>query len=201
MVKDYFGILGLAGTAEDVVIRAAFRLLAHRYHPDKQLEGKEQANRMMSEINEAYQHLSKPVFKARHGQTLTQGMDCYQVLGVQRYVDAQMIRAAYDALAKKHKNAPYRLNGIKQAYAVLADAGKRKSYDIELQRLAAANRRVQNELRQRSATAVSKRTSYNVKRRAPVAYSPRKPGLSLWKVYLAYNLAFYMLMAAIFLLI
>ncbi|MFU8788124.1 MAG: DnaJ domain-containing protein [Methylobacter sp.] len=201
MVKDYFRILGLADTAEDVVIRAVFKLLAHRYHPDKQLEGKEQANRTMSEINEAYQRLSKPVFKARYGQALAQGMDCYQILGVQRHVDAQMVRTAYEALARKHKNAPYRLNGIEHAYAVLADAGKRKSYDNELQRLADTRKRMQQDLRHRNSTAVSNKKAYHFKRQPPAAYAHRRPGLSLWKVYLAYNLAFYLLMAALFLLI
>jgi len=104
MTKDYYRILGLAETAEDVVIRAAFKLLAHRYHPDKRLEGKEQANRMMSEINEAYQYLSKPNFKARSVQLATYRMDWYRTLGVQSGVDAQMIQAAHKALVQKHKN-------------------------------------------------------------------------------------------------
>lgn len=58
MTKDYYGILGLLDDAEDVVIRAAYKALAQRYHPDKWTGNKEEANRRMQEINEAYGVLS-----------------------------------------------------------------------------------------------------------------------------------------------
>ncbi|MGZ3971999.1 MAG: J domain-containing protein, partial [Mucilaginibacter sp.] len=45
ITKNYYRVLGLADNAEDVVIRAAFKLLAHRYHPDKWLAEQETANR------------------------------------------------------------------------------------------------------------------------------------------------------------
>ena len=35
MNKDYYRSLGLTFFAEDVVIRSAFKLKAHHYHPDK----------------------------------------------------------------------------------------------------------------------------------------------------------------------
>ena len=33
--KDYFAVLGVLPTAEDIVIRAVYRALAQRYHPDR----------------------------------------------------------------------------------------------------------------------------------------------------------------------
>lgn len=58
--KDYYAILGVLPTAESVVIRAAYKALAQRYHPDR-FEGEQQeAHRIMSEINEAYSVLSNP---------------------------------------------------------------------------------------------------------------------------------------------
>jgi curved DNA-binding protein CbpA len=33
--KDYYAILGLTPSAEEVVIRAAYKALAQRYHPDR----------------------------------------------------------------------------------------------------------------------------------------------------------------------
>ncbi len=56
--KDYYAILGVLPTAEEVVIRAAYTALAQRYHPDRFEGDKQEANRKMAEINEAYSILS-----------------------------------------------------------------------------------------------------------------------------------------------
>ena len=199
MVKDYYRILEVSDNAEDVVIHAAFRLLAHRHHPDKQLEDKEQANRIMSDINEAYQHLSDPVLKARYGQDFRTGLDWYQMLGVQPHVDAQMIRAAYKALVRKHRNSPKRLNEINQAYTVLSDIGKRKSYDNQQQSLADARKRMLYDVKQRNSGSVSKRRVYDYRPQRPVVYS-RRTSRFLWKIYFFYIAAFYVLMAILFIL-
>ncbi|MCX7095059.1 MAG: DnaJ domain-containing protein [Methylobacter sp.] len=169
MAKDYYRILGLTSNAEDVVIRAVFKQLAHRYHPDKWLEEKDLANRMMSEINEAYQHLSDPSLRAKNGQTFETSLDFYRILGVQSYVDAQIINIAYQALVKKYRGSPKKLDEINQAYKVLSDTGKRKMYDF--------------------------------RQKSPILRSGYHSGLSLWKVYLAYNIGFYILMTAIFMLV
>jgi DnaJ-class molecular chaperone len=58
--KDYYAILGVLPTAEDAVIRAAYRALAQLYHPDRFSGTSEEAHRRMSEINEAYSILSDP---------------------------------------------------------------------------------------------------------------------------------------------
>lgn len=58
MIKDYYRILGVLDDAEDIVIKAAYKALAQRYHPDKWSGDKAQANRRMAEINEAYNVLS-----------------------------------------------------------------------------------------------------------------------------------------------
>lgn len=177
MIKDYYGVLGLADNAEDVVMRAAFKLLAHRYHPDKWLEEQKTANRMMAEINEAYRTLSDSLLKLVYDQkrgAYESDSDFYRILGVLDHVDVQMIHAAYRALSQKYRNSPRhnltekRLIEIDQAYQVLADPVKRRAYDIK-----------------------QKAASYLFR-------SKQGSGLSLWKVYLAYNLAFYIFMAVIF---
>ncbi len=58
--KDYYATLGVLPTAEDVVIRAAYKALAQRYHPDRNPSDKAEATRRMAEINEAYAILSDP---------------------------------------------------------------------------------------------------------------------------------------------
>lgn len=58
--RDYYAALGVLPHAEDVVIRAAYKALAQRYHPDRFSGLPEEANRRMAEINEAYSVLSDP---------------------------------------------------------------------------------------------------------------------------------------------
>lgn len=58
--KDYYAILGVLPTAEDVVIRAAFKALAQRYHPDRFDGDSKEADEKMSDINEAYSVLHNP---------------------------------------------------------------------------------------------------------------------------------------------
>jgi len=58
--KDYYAILGVLPTAEDVVIRAAYKVLAQRYHPDRTQETGPDASKRMALINEAYTVLSDP---------------------------------------------------------------------------------------------------------------------------------------------
>jgi curved DNA-binding protein CbpA len=61
--KDYYATLGLTPSADAVVIRAAYRALAQRYHPDK---AGSSDNARMAEINEAYEILSDPQKRAEY---------------------------------------------------------------------------------------------------------------------------------------
>lgn len=69
MSKDYYRILGVLDDAEDIVIRAAYKALAQRYHPDKWTGNKDEANKRMSEINEAYGVLSDSVKRKQYDAT------------------------------------------------------------------------------------------------------------------------------------
>lgn len=66
---DYYAILGVSPSAEDVVIRAAYKALAQRYHPDRYNGPKEEANRRMAEIIEAYATLSDAIKRRDYDQT------------------------------------------------------------------------------------------------------------------------------------
>lgn len=60
--KDYYGILGVSRTASTSDIRAAYRALALRWHPDKHAgespEKIKEAEERFKEINDAYSILS-----------------------------------------------------------------------------------------------------------------------------------------------
>lgn len=69
--KNHYATLGVAQDAEAVVIRAAYKALSQRYHPDKfPPAGRAEANRRMSEINQAFDVLGDPILRqaydARH---------------------------------------------------------------------------------------------------------------------------------------
>jgi curved DNA-binding protein CbpA len=76
MSTDYYRTLGVLDDAEDIVIKAAYKALAQRYHPDKWSGHTEEATRRMSDINEAYGVLSDPVKRKQYDKT--RDKDSYQ---------------------------------------------------------------------------------------------------------------------------
>jgi len=71
--KDYYRILGVLEDAEDIVIKAAYRALAQRYHPDKWQGDPAEATRRMAAINEAYGVLSDAQKRAAYDATRQKG--------------------------------------------------------------------------------------------------------------------------------
>lgn len=66
--KDYYKVLGVSKDADERTIKRAYRTLTKTYHPDKASArgiGKEEAEKKMAQINEAYEVLSDPELKAR----------------------------------------------------------------------------------------------------------------------------------------
>ena len=64
--KDYYRILGVLPDAEEIVIRAAYKALAQKYHPDKFQGDEKHAKKRMQEINEAYAILSDSVERKKY---------------------------------------------------------------------------------------------------------------------------------------
>ena len=67
MNKDYYAILQVAPNAEQIVIDAAYRRLAQKYHPDTSKDS-DSSERMIL-LNEAYAVLGKPERRAQYDQT------------------------------------------------------------------------------------------------------------------------------------
>jgi curved DNA-binding protein CbpA len=60
-MQNYYDVLGVSPTADDFVIKAAYKALAQRYHPDKFANNPRDAadaENKMRQLNEAYQVLS-----------------------------------------------------------------------------------------------------------------------------------------------
>lgn len=69
--KDYYKVLGLTRDADEVQIKGAYRKMIKLHHPDKAHKlgiTKEDAERKMAQVNEAYEVLSDPELKARYDQ-------------------------------------------------------------------------------------------------------------------------------------
>ncbi len=56
--RDYYEVLGVSKNATDDELKKAFRKLAKKYHPDANLDNKEEAEAKFKEVNEAYEVLS-----------------------------------------------------------------------------------------------------------------------------------------------
>ena len=65
-IVDYYAVLGVHPTAEDIVIRAAYKALAQRYHPDRFPGSKDEAHRRMSNLTKAYEVLADPVRRPKY---------------------------------------------------------------------------------------------------------------------------------------
>jgi phosphoglycolate phosphatase-like HAD superfamily hydrolase len=70
--KTFYQVLGVLPDAEDAVIKAAWRSLTLRYHPDKWSGDPAVAHERMSEINRAYAVLSKAPERAAYDAGLVE---------------------------------------------------------------------------------------------------------------------------------
>ncbi|THC91431.1 hypothetical protein EYZ11_009098 [Aspergillus tanneri] len=67
--KDYYKVLGISRDADERMVKRAYRQLTKMHHPDKAVSQgvtKEEAEKKMAAINEAYEVLSDPELKARY---------------------------------------------------------------------------------------------------------------------------------------
>lgn len=67
--KDYYKVIGVSRDADDRTIKRAYRQLTKQHHPDKaaaQGVTKDQAEKKMASINEAYEVLSDPELRTRY---------------------------------------------------------------------------------------------------------------------------------------
>ncbi len=68
MVSDPYRVLGLSPGASDEEVKAAYRKLAKKYHPDLN-PGNQRAADRMNEINAAYEQIKNPQQQESYGQS------------------------------------------------------------------------------------------------------------------------------------
>ena len=72
--RDYYEVLGISRTASADEIKRAFRKLAAKYHPDKNLDNKKTAEEKFKEVAEAYEALNDPEKRKRYDQFGHEGL-------------------------------------------------------------------------------------------------------------------------------
>lgn len=68
--KNYYETLGLLHVADDVVIKAAYKALAQKHHPDKHKTNKEFHTEKMAELNEAYAAIGTKARRKAYDESL-----------------------------------------------------------------------------------------------------------------------------------
>ena len=74
MTKTLYQVLGLDPSAEDIVVRAAYKALAQKYHPDKLKSGAVQGTHLMVDINLSYKILSNSISRKKYDQALNESL-------------------------------------------------------------------------------------------------------------------------------
>lgn len=119
---DYYAILGVHPTAEDIVIRAAFKALAQRYHPDRYTGPTDEAHRRMSDLTKAYEVLADPVRRQKYDRrrlTYTQSVATY-FTGAPKTGTLEMDLRDLRATAAKRKRSRIALSALLGAVVVLS---------------------------------------------------------------------------------
>ncbi|MEM9329060.1 MAG: DnaJ domain-containing protein [Bacteroidota bacterium] len=100
-MQNHYATLGLAEDCTTEEVRAAFKKLAVRYHPDKNLG--QNTEEEFKAINEAYQVLSNPYERARHDLTLKYGAADYSTVDWEEGAPPRKQRTAYSAAPIDYK--------------------------------------------------------------------------------------------------
>lgn len=74
MGKDYYAVLGIKKDADENAIKKAYKKMAMKYHPDRNIDNQEQSEKKFKEVSEAYEVLSDPEKKKIYDQFGEEGL-------------------------------------------------------------------------------------------------------------------------------
>ena len=96
---DYYAALGLLPDADIVLIKAAYRALAKKYHPDTAGSGPSDAREKFIKIQEAYEVLGNDEARRRYDESRT--TTAFEARDANSVVDLELDKA-WDAIIRKH---------------------------------------------------------------------------------------------------
>ena len=76
--KNFYQTLGLLNVADDVVIKAAYKALAQKHHPDKHKSNKEFHTQVMADLNEAYAAIGTKARRKAYDDAIKRSAQAYQ---------------------------------------------------------------------------------------------------------------------------
>ncbi len=103
--RTHYDNLQVAETASPEVIRRAYKVLSQRWHPDKNPQQRDKAERICIMLNEAYAVLSDPVRRAKHDRWIT------------------LQRAAAAKQAEHQRQAAQELARVAKRYSTIGQSG------------------------------------------------------------------------------
>ncbi len=129
MFDKYYKILDLNTGATDEEIKKAYKKLAVKYHPDKNIENKEEAEKKFKEIAEAYEILSNKdkyasnnSFRQQHFNS--QFVNPHEIFN-QIFKDMNISNNAFNTRMHVNINVPMQRNNVFRSTSVTIKDGKK----------------------------------------------------------------------------
>ncbi len=124
-MKDYYRILGVHFDADEIVIRAAYKVLSQKYHPDKWPNDKAEANSKMQDLNAGYEILSDIAKRLKYNQEYIQyqrELDSSQTFNLSRSSD--QYAHAWALACQEHTDLALQFNELQSISSILANQFK-----------------------------------------------------------------------------
>jgi molecular chaperone DnaJ len=117
--RCYYEVLGVSRTATEAEITKAYRTLAKRYHPDRNI-GDEEAKIKYAEVDEAYSVLSDPNKRARYDRYGHAGVDSSFAAGGMEGVGVDLGDFFGDLIGSFFGGGPRRARGPRRGESIAA---------------------------------------------------------------------------------
>ena len=147
--RDYYEVLGVSKGADEKEIKKAYRKLAMKYHPDRNLDNKE-AEEKFKEINEAYEVLSDETKRRNYDQFGHEGVNGQGGFGGQGFggfggaggfedifgdIFGDMFGGGFGGSGRQRRRGPERGADIRQSVTIdFEEAAFGKKVSIKLNR-------------------------------------------------------------------
>ena len=128
MFKKYYNVLELNDNARDEEIKKAYKKLAIKYHPDKNIENKEEAEKKFKEVAEAYEILSNKQKYSSNNMFNRQNFNSQfnpREMFDQLFKDLNISNNSFNSRMQVNINMPMQTNSVIRSSSTIIKDGKR----------------------------------------------------------------------------